>query len=316
MSSRIPARPFDGPTSEPTRSRQEVTVESGKIQVSVVIPAFNEEASIARDLAQVRQALVDFPGHWEVIVVDDGSVDRTGEIAKEMGATVIHHEENLGTGAARKTGIRQARGDIVVMTDADGSYPNDQIPNLLQYFPEYDQVIGARRIERGRFGPIRMIAKWMMRRIASWLTGKSIPDPNSGLRAFKREVMARYLYLIPDGFSSVSSMTLAFLLGGHRVRFVPIDYYRRIGRSKFRPIRDTYWYFLSIIRLVAYFQPLPVFMPAALVLMGVGILKSALDFLWLATLQESDIILILAGIMLGAIAILADTIAMHRRKDE
>lgn len=284
--------------------------------VSIVIPAFNEEASIAHDLTQVRDAMAGFPDSWELIVTDDGSTDRTGEIAREMGATVLRHEENRGTGAARKTGIRHARGKIVVMTDADGTYPNAQIPKLLQHFPEYDQVIGARRVERGTFRPIRAAVKWLMRRLASWLTGTPIPDPNSGLRAFKRDLMARYLYLIPDGFSSVSTMTLVFLLGGHRVLFLPIDYYPRIGRSKFRPIRDTYWYFLGIIRLVAYFEPLPVFMPPALVLIALGLLKSTLDFFLLSTLQESDIILILGGIILGAIAILADTFALHRRRDE
>lgn len=286
------------------------------IRVSVVIPAFNEEASIERDLAQVREAMTAFGDPWELIVVDDGSTDRTGEIAEKMGARVVRHAGNFGTGAARKTGILHARGDVVVMTDADGSYPNEQIPNLLRYFPEYDQVIGARRVERGTFRPLRAVVKGILRGIASWLSRKSVPDPNSGLRAMKREVVTRYLYLIPDGFSSVSSMTLVFLLGGHRVLFVPIDYYRRVGRSKFRPIRDTYWYFLSIIRLVAYFEPLSVFMPAALVLLGMGVVKSVLDFVFLRTLQESDIILILGGFILAAIAILADTIAMHRRRDE
>ncbi|MFQ5829265.1 MAG: glycosyltransferase family 2 protein [Candidatus Methylomirabilia bacterium] len=285
-------------------------------RVSIVIPAFNEEASIGRDLTQVREAMAGFPDSWELIVTDDGSTDRTGEIAREIGATVLRHEENRGTGAARKTGIRHARGEIVVMTDADGTYPNDQIPQLLQRLPDYDQVIGARRVERGSFRPIRSLVKSLMQRLAGWLTGTPIPDLNSGLRAFKREVMARYLYLIPDGFSSVSTMTLVFLLSGHRVLFVPIDYYPRVGRSKFRPVRDTYWYFLSVIRLVAYFEPLPVFMPLALTLIALGLLKSTLDFFLFSTLQESDIILILGGIILGAIAILADTFALHRRRDE
>jgi glycosyltransferase involved in cell wall biosynthesis len=285
------------------------------VRVSVVIPAYNEEGSIARDLDQVKAALAKVAEPWELIVVDDGSTDRTGEIAASMGARVVRHQKNRGTGAARKTGVRAARGEIVVMTDADGTYPNDRIPDLLALFPEADEVIGARLVERGYYPHLRTAVKFLLRVLASWLVGTPIADPNSGLRAVKRDIMLRYIHLIPDGFSSVSSMTLVFMLGGHTVRFVPIDYYRRVGRSKFRPVRDTYWYLLSILRLVAYFQPLDVFMPPALVLMGLGAIKSVVDFAVYRTLQESDIMLVLGGLMLAAVAILADTMAMHRRRD-
>lgn len=286
------------------------------LQVSIVIPAYNEERSIARDLAQVRKSMEGYEGTWELVVVDDGSTDATAQLAREAGAVVVSHTVNRGTGAARKTGVRRARGEIVVMTDADGTYPNEEIVNLLRYFPGHDQVIGARRVERGTLRPLRRFAKGALRLIASWLTGARIPDPNSGFRAFKRDVMARYLYLLPDGFSSVSSMTLVFLLTGHRVHFVPIDYFKRVGRSKFRPIRDTYWYLLSVLRMVAYFKPLEVFMPASLVLLGLGVVKSVLDFVLFGTLQESDIMLVVGGLVVGALAIVADTIAMHRRIDD
>jgi len=283
--------------------------------VSVVVPAYNEAASIAADLTQIREAMAGYPAWWELIVVDDGSTDETARIAEAMGATVIRHAVNQGTGAARKTGVRQARGEIVVMTDADGTYPNDQIPALLRHFPACDQVIGARIVERGTLRPLRAFAKGLLRLLASALAGASIPDPNSGLRAFRRDVMARHLYLINDGFSSVSSMTLVFIMAGYRVHFVPIDYFRRVGRSKFRPIRDTYRYFLTIVRLAAYFRPLQVFMPIALGMTALGLLKSLVDLLVFRTLQESDIILLLGGIIMGAVAILADTLALHRQHD-
>jgi glycosyltransferase involved in cell wall biosynthesis len=286
------------------------------VRISVVIPAFNEEASIGRDLEQVKAALAALPDPWELIVVDDGSTDRTAEIARAQGARVVRHDANRGTGAARKTGVRAARGEIVVMTDADGTYPNDRIPDLLALFPEHDQVIGARVVERGYYRVLRAVVKGLLRMLASWLVGRPIPDPNSGFRALRRDVMLRYLHLLPDGFSSVSSMTLVFVLGGHRVGFVPIAYYTRVGRSKFRPVRDTYWYFLSILRLVAYFQPLDVFMPVALALLGIGVVKSIVDFALFRTLQESDIILVLGGIVLAAMAIIADTLAMQRRREE
>ncbi|GIW47743.1 MAG: hypothetical protein KatS3mg078_1620 [Deltaproteobacteria bacterium] len=285
------------------------------IQVSIVIPAYNEEKAIGEDIERIKKAMDQTDYRYEILVVDDGSSDETSRIAGEHGARVIRHDENRGSGAARKTGIREARGDIIVMTDADGSYPNHVIPELLRFFPEYDQVIGARREEKGTYRILRSFAKLFIRKLAEFLVGKSIPDLNSGLRAFKKDIILKYLYLIPNGFSCVSSITLIFLTNGYRVKFVPIDYYKRIGESKFHPITDTYNYLLTVIRIITYFNPLKVFTPVSIFLFTVGIVKSIYDVISQGTLQESDIIIILSAVIIISIGMLADLIVTHGRRE-
>jgi glycosyltransferase involved in cell wall biosynthesis len=286
-----------------------------RIEVSIVIPAYEEEMAIGGVLDAVKAVMDGTSYSYEILLVDDGSHDKTAQIARDRGVRVLQHHDNLGAGAARKTGLRHARGDIIVMLDGDGTYPAEAIPSLLELFPAYDQVIGARQSEQGTHRWLRTLAKVGVRQLATWLVGKPIPDLNSGLRAFKRAQMLRYAYLIPDGFSCVSTMSLAFLANHHPVAYVPIPYFARIGASKFRPIKDTYHYLLTVIRVVTYFNPLQDFIPLSLVLIGFGLLKGLLD-LWLtATLQESDIIAILTGVIVAAIGILADLIITQGKKD-
>lgn len=282
--------------------------------MSVVIPAYNEEKAIGEDIDSIKLAMDGSGYEYEILVIDDGSWDRTADIARERGARVVRHPENRGSGASRKTGMKEAKGTIIVMTDADGSYPNHEIPSLLKFIPEYDQVIGARKEEKGTYKFLRYFTKLLIRKIAEFLSGKEIPDLNSGLRVFKKDIMQDYFYLIPDGFSCVSSMTLIFLTNGYRVKFVPIDYHKRIGESKFHPIKDTYQYLLTVVRIITYFNPLKVFITIALVLFSLGIIKSIYDVFSQGTLQESDIILILSAIVIGSIGMLADLIVTHGRR--
>jgi glycosyltransferase involved in cell wall biosynthesis len=286
-----------------------------KPTVSIVIPAYNEEKAIGEDIGKIKEAMKRTNYDYEIVVVDDGSTDRTAEIAKEKGARVIRHSENRGVGASRKTGIKEAKGEIIVMTDADGSYPNHQIPELLEFIPEYDQVVGARKEEKGTYRFLRSFAKLFIRKLAEFLSGKKIPDLNSGLRVFKKDIMSKYLYLIPDGFSCVSSMTLIFLTNGYRVKFVPIDYYKRVGESKFHPIKDTYNYLITVIRIITYFNPLKVFTTISIFLLAIGIIKSIYDFFSQGTLQESDIILIISAVIIISIGMLADLIVVHGRRE-
>lgn len=290
-------------------------MEAPKIDVSIVIPAYQEEQAIGPVIDAIQAVMAKTQYAYEILVVDDGSQDRTAEIARSRQVRVYQHRDNHGSGASRKTGILHARGEIIVMTDADGTYPAEAIPQLLAHFPEYDQVIGARQSEQGTHRLLRTFAKESIKRLASYLVGKPIPDLNSGLRAFKRDVMLQYLYLMPDGFSCVSTMSLAFLANKHRVAYVPIAYFERLGQSKFHPIKDTYNYILTVIRVVTYFHPLHVFIPLSLVLMGFGVGKSLLD-LWLTgTIQESDIMAVLSGVVVAAIGILADLIITQGKKD-
>jgi glycosyltransferase involved in cell wall biosynthesis len=290
-----------------------MVVDETELQVSIVIPVYNEEEAIGDDLDTIIATMAGSGYTYEVIVVDDGSTDRTADIARAKGVKVIQHPINRGTGAARRTGILQAQGEVIVMTDGDGTYPNQDIPRLLEYLPAFDQVVGTS--EQGTFRFLRAPAKWFIRKLACYLTSMDIPDLNSGLRAFKREAMLKFLYLMPDGFSCVSTMTLAFLCNGHTIKYVPVDYYKRIGLSKFHPINDTYNYLLTVVRMVMYFNPLKVFLPASLFLTLIGTVKLIRDMLVYRNLYVPGvtIMIVLTAIQVTAIGLLADLIVRKSR---
>ncbi len=278
--------------------------------ISIVIPVFNEEEAIGDDLDLILSTMDKSGYDYEVIVVDDGSTDRTAEIVRQReGVKLIHHPYNRGTGAARTTGIKGAQGPIIVMTDGDGSYPNQEIPKLLSFLGEHDMVIGARRQERGSLRWLRAPAKLFIRLLASYLTGIRIPDLNSGFRAFKKGLAERYVDILPSTHSWVATITIAFLSDGHMVKFVPIDYYKRKGKSKFHPIADTYNYLSMVVRAVMYFNPLKVFLPASLSLLVIGGGKMFYDiFAYDFHFAPSTVIIFLTAIQVGAIGLLADLI--------
>jgi glycosyltransferase involved in cell wall biosynthesis len=285
-------------------------------QVSIVLPAYNEQDAVAGVIEAVRRVMDATRWTYEILLVDDCSTDATAERARAAGARVIRHPVNRGSGAARRTGILEARGEIIVMLDADGSYDPATIPQLLEHFPEYDQVNGARTSEQGTLRLLRIAAKALIRWLAIYLSGTYIPDLNTGLKAFKRSIMLKYLWVLPDGFSCVTSMTLAFLTNGYRVLYVPTPYYPRIGTSKFHPFGDTVNYLATVVRLCTYFRPLRVYGPLGFIFVVGGLAKSAYDVCLRAekhSLEESDIMLVTAGILLAAIGLLADLIVAQRR---
>lgn len=289
--------------------------------VSVLLPAYNEQEAIRQVLDEIVDSLPEGLISYEILVVDDGSTDRTAELAEEYARNcwqcsvrVIRCPERRGAGAARKVGIRQAQGDIVVMLDVDGTYPAHYIPELLRHFPAYDQVNGARTSEQGTLPWLRRPAKWFIRRLACYLTGHKIPDLNTGLKAFKRQAMLPWLWVVPDGFSCVTTMTLAFLTNGYAVKYVPIDYRPRIGRSKFHPIKDTLSYLSTVLRMVLYFRPLKIFLPLSAMVVGAGALKSVLSFWLTGSMQESDVVVMTAGFMTCMLGLLAEVIVAHHRR--
>jgi len=281
--------------------------------VSVVIPVYNEEKAISGVIREVRDAMERTKKPYEIIIVDDASNDKTAEAAKAEGAHVIRRPIRGGAGASRKTGIKEAKGGIVVMLDGDGSYSPNDIPKLLECFPEYDQANGARTSEQGTLKFFRVPAKWFIRKLACYLTGVNIPDLNTGLKAFKRDIMLRYLWVISDGFSCVTTMTLAFLCNGYNVKYIPTEYRKRIGESKFHPIKDALSYLQTVVRMVMYFRPLRVFMPVSLFLFILGVGHSIYSLVATRTLQESDIIVVMAAIIIAAIGLLADVIVAQRK---
>ncbi len=284
------------------------------VEVSVVLPTFNEEDAIGPVIDEVRTAMNSTDYAYEILVVDDCSQDATVSIAQEKNVRIVKRQINGGSGAARKTGIREARGELIVMLDADGTYTAADIPKMLELLPEWDQVNGERLSEEGTMKLLRVPAKWLIRRLAIYLSGQRIPDLNTGLKAFKRSVMMKYLWVIPDGFSCVTTMTLAFLCNGYAVKWIPSKYHKRIGKSKFHPIKDTGKYLSTVIRMVMYFNPLRVFMPVGLMLFLIGCVRGIMDFVSeQGTLQEGDIILVLAGVLIGCMGLLADLIVAQGR---
>ena len=285
--------------------------------VSVVIPTYNEEAALGQVIADVRAALNTTAYGYEIVIVDDCSTDGTAAVAQSLNARVIERKMNGGSGAARKTGIRAARGKFIVMLDADGTYTAADIPKMLDLMPDWDQVNGARTSEQGTMKFLRVPAKWLIQKLAIYLSGVPIPDLNTGLKAFKRDIMMKYLWVLPEGFSCVTTMTLAFLCNGYSVTWIPTEYHKRIGQSKFHPIKDTSKYFTTVIRMIMYFNPLRVFLPLSALLVTIGIGRGIYDYLVYVRLREGDILLTLGGIVIGVMGLLADLIvAQGRARDE
>jgi glycosyltransferase involved in cell wall biosynthesis len=286
--------------------------------VSVVLPCYNERDHVELEIKRIRAALDAAGMRHEVICVDDGSTDGTREVLEAIpGIRVILLPRNQGSGTARRIGTQQARGRVVVWTDADLTYPNERIPELVGLLDDtYDQVVGARRTEAGTIKLLRVPAKWAIRKLAAYLTATDIPDLNSGLRAFKRSVAAPYLRLLPAGFSCVTTITLAFLSNGHPIRYVPIDYFKRAGRSKFHPLKDAYNYILQILRMVMYFNPLRVLMPVGLTLLGATFVKAVVDLIIHDLRVTGSTVLVgLAAFNIIAIALLADLMVRRTATD-
>ncbi len=284
--------------------------------ISIVIPVYNEEAAIGDDLDVIKQTM-DVTGRpYEVLVVNDGSTDRTEEIVRSRPwVRLLRHDQNRGTGAARTTGIKAAKGDIIIMTDGDGTYPNQDMPRLLQHMEECDMVVGARTQEQGTWKLLRTPAKWFIRNLAAYLTGTKIPDLNSGFRAFKRDIALKYLNILPTTHSWVSTITIAFLSDGYTVKYIPIDYYKRKGKSTFHPLRDTYNYLTLVVRTVMYFNPLKVFLPISLFLFAIGALKGVYDIVaYRFHFAPSTLLTLLTAIQIAVLGLLADLIV--RRVDK
>lgn len=277
--------------------------------VSIVIPVYNEEAAIGYDLQTIFTTMDQSGYQYEVLVVDDGSKDTTAsKVAQYPRARLVQHPVNLGVGAARTTGMGLALGEIVVTTDGDGTYPNQEIPRLLAGLETSDMVVGARVREAGTWPWLRSLAKASILWLASYLTGRSIPDLNSGMRCFRKPVAEQFVPFLPKGHSWESTITLAYLTAGYRVAFLPIEYYpRRGGRSSFHPLRDTLSYLRLVMRTILYFDPLKFLAPLSLGLLLVGGLSLAWKLLVdAAVIMAVAIVPLVAGALVGVAGLYAD----------
>jgi len=284
---------------------------NSKEKISIIIPVFNEEQSIAQTVSEIKKIdLLD-----EIIIVNDGSTDNSLDKINEIeGVKVISHERNIGYGASLKTGAKNALGEILVIIDCDGSYPVESVTTLLEFISDYDMVVGARVGKKVKIPLIRKPAKYCLNLLANILTNSRIPDLNSGLRVFRRSAFAEREYLLPDGFSLTTTITIAYLSDNRRVKYVPIDYHKREGSSKIKPIRDTLDFFTLIVSLVFYFNPLKVTMPLSILLFSVGLLHFAYNAIKNNNVTEMSVLILLSGGMLFIIGLLADMIVKINKK--
>ncbi|GAA4637075.1 hypothetical protein GCM10023196_089410 [Actinoallomurus vinaceus] len=289
--------------------------------MTIVLPCYNEQDHVIDEVERICKAMDASGQTYELLAVDDCSTDQTLARLEEAAPhypnmQVVPFHRNGGSGTVRRIGSQQARGDIVVWTDADMTYPNDRIPELVDILdqdPTVDQVVGARTTEEGTHKFLRVPAKWFIRKTAEVLAGQKIPDLNSGLRAFRKDVAEPYLKLLPPGFSCVTTITLAFLSNQHDVRYVPIDYSKRAGSSKFHFVHDAYRYILQVLRMVMYFNPLKVLMPLALWLLGLGVAKGILDMvLHPLRFAINTVLIFVTGLIIASMALLADLIVRSR----
>ncbi|MDQ1627676.1 MAG: hypothetical protein QOI54_1420 [Actinomycetota bacterium] len=290
------------------------------LQVTIVLPCYNEQDHVLDEVERITVAM-DASGYtYELLAIDDASTDRTLAVLEEAlprypRMHLMPFRRNGGSGTARRIGTAEARGAVVVWTDADMTYPNERIPEFVAMLddPSYDQVVGARRSEEGTHKILRVPAKWIIRKIAEKLTNSEIPDLNSGLRAFRRDVSLPYLRLLPPGFSCVTTITLAFLSNQHDIRYVPIDYSKRAGTSKFHFVKDAYRYILQVLRMVMYFNPLKVLMPPALWLLVIGVAKAIYDIVaHPLRFSVNTVLIFITGLVIAALALLADLIVRSR----
>ncbi len=286
---------------------------------SVIIPAYNEENSIGLVLDQLIDQFMHLHINHEIIVVDDGSQDQTKRVAESRDVIVYPCEKNRGYGAAIKTGMRVAKNDIIVIIDADCTYPVDQILKFIKKLQSYEMVVGARTGKNVNIPLVRRPAKWVLNKLSEYITDTQIQDLNSGLRVFRKNLVQQYLSILPDKFSFTTTITVAMLCDNYQILYVPIDYYKRSGKSKIVP-----WDFINfitlVLRLSMLFNPLKVFIPVALTGFILGCFKFVFDLVMsfhnagginfeLITqlnISSSTIILWLAGLQILLVGMVAD----------
>ncbi len=285
-----------------------------------MVPVFNEERGVEGVIERLSR--LDLGAPLEVLAVNDGSTDKTASVLEPLSRRfaclrVVNHRVNRGYGAALKTGFANARNEVVVITDADGTYPESRIADLLACIDDgAEMAVGARTGANVHIPLIRRPAKWALNRLAAFLAGTDIPDLNSGLRAFRRDLVLRYRPILPDGFSFTTTITLASLTNAHRVDYVSVDYAARKGRSKIHPIKDTLRFTGLIVRTILYFNPLKVFFPAALLIALAFVVSLIYDVAFDPTapnLGDKTVLLFVAFVQILSVGLLADLIEKRSR---
>jgi glycosyltransferase involved in cell wall biosynthesis len=282
------------------------------LSLSVVIPAYNEEGALRATVEDVRGELEPLGIPYEIIVVDDGSRDATRDEARASGATVDWNDVNSGYGATLKRGVRRARYEYLAIIDADGTYPARYLPEMLLLCRDRDMVVGSRGSAMKNVPWLRRPPKLFLNKLASFLVERRIPDLNSGLRVFRRSELLPFLPLLPRNFSFTTTITLCMATNDKRIAFIPIEYGKRVGRSKMKPV-DFLSFIVLILRAVTLFNPLRVFIPMGLVLFAVGAGKLVYD-IFRDKMSATTVLAFLAALIIWSLGLLADMISrLHLR---
>lgn len=281
-------------------------------KISIIIPAYNEEKSITQVLSQLKDQLADLDLEYEIIVVNDGSKDKTEDLLKEINfIKLCLHPYNKGYGASLKTGVKNAKHDWVLFYDADGQHNPEYIKNLLKHTDKYDMIIGARQGYKGPW--IRQPGKKLLNLIANYLANCKIPDLNSGFRLIKKKYFLRFAHLFPNGFSLTSTITLAFFREGLNIKYIPITINKRLGKSTVKP-SDAISTFMLILRIISLFSPLRIFLPVSFILFIIGLVGLIFDIINRFNLSDSTLLLFISSILIFFFGLLADQIAAVRRE--
>jgi len=274
---------------------------------SVVVPAFNEDRAIGPLVAALRAGAA-----WhEIIVVDDGSNDATAERAREAGATVVRHPYNKGNGAAVKTGIRTATAEYVLIIDGDGQHRAADAARLVSKLGEYDLVIGARSAST-QATRVRQAGNAVLNWLAGYLTSRAVPDLTSGFRGARRAHLREFLHLLPNGFSTPTTTTLAFIKAGYNVHFEPVEADARVGKSKIRLARDGAKFLLIVLKIVTMFSPLRVFLPISLAAFFIGAGYAAWTIATQSHIANSSVLLIMLAVIVFLVGLVSEQIAALR----
>jgi glycosyltransferase involved in cell wall biosynthesis len=275
--------------------------------VSIVIPALNEAGAIGDVVSGLGGE-----ARWrEILVIDDGSRDATAERAAHAGAHVVRHPYTKGNGAAVKTGIRRAQGDFVLIVDADGQHQPSDARRLAERLGEYDLVVGARTAHT-QATLSRRIGNHLLNRLASYLTGRHIADLTSGFRGARREHLREFLHLLPNGFSTPTTTTLAFIKAGYNVTFEPVDARARTGHSKIKFAKDGTRFFLILLKIITIFSPLRIFVPLSAAALMLGIGYGVVNFVMYGRIPNGAVILILFAVVVFLVGLISEQISSLR----